>query len=312
MKTYVILLNWNNAKDTLECVDSLIQLDYKQFDILICDNDSADEDLTKLINGISSINAKLNSLNDTKNIEILKTGGNLGFAGGVNFGIRHVIKSNDYDYIWILNNDTVVSPDALSQLVTYASENNVGICGSSLVYYHEREKLQALGGAHYYPWTGRSKAIGAFKSISEISTSAKIAEEQMSYVIGASMLVSKAFIEAIGVMHEEYFLYSEELDWAHRGVLKGQRLGYAPKSIVYHKHGATIGTNPSGGSLLSLYYLYRSKVLFTRAHYPQCLPSVMFVIFWDMIKFVLKRAPKKAIALARGLYSGLFDKGISD
>lgn len=309
MKVYIILLNWNNAVDTLECIESLMNLDFITYDIVVCDNESRIDDFDKLTQGV---NFFLQRQNCKVNISVLPTGGNLGFAGGVNCGIKYAISRGDFSYVWILNNDTVVAQDALTQLVDHAQHCQAGICGSSLIYYGDRNKIQAFGGATYNQWSGRSKAIGAFRPTDEIPQSSDQIEKKMAYVIGASMLVSKRFIESIGVMREEYFLYSEEHDWAHRGILSGEKLAYAAKSHVFHKHGATIGTNPSGGSSLSLFYLYRAKILFTRCHYPLCLLPVVSVVIWDIVKFALKGYPQKAIAVARGLSRGLLDKGISD
>jgi GT2 family glycosyltransferase len=101
-------------------------------------------------------------------------------------------------------------------------------------------------------------------------------------------------------MDESYFLYSEEHDWAQRGRFFF-RLGYAPKSIVYHKHGATIGTNPSGGSALSLFYLYRNKILFAARHHPMLLPTVVASVLWEAFKFFLKGYPSKGWAVVRGV-----------
>ena len=123
----------------------------------------------------------------------------------------------------------------------------------------------------------------------------------MDYVVGAAMLVSRRFIEEVGPMDASYFLYSEEHDWAHRGRQRGFALGWAPRSIVFHKHGATIGTSPGGGSNLSLFYLFRNKALFTARHYPALLPLASPFLLWESMKFVLKGNPSKGIASIQGL-----------
>jgi GT2 family glycosyltransferase len=97
----------------------------------------------------------------------------------------------------------------------------------------------------------------------------------MDYVVGASMFVPMHFLQEVGLLDESFFLYYEELDWATRG--KGRfPLAYAPKSIVYHKIGGTIGTssNPARKSLISDFYTLRNRLHFTSRRYPYALPTV--------------------------------------
>ena len=101
----------------------------------------------------------------------------------------------------------------------------------------------------------------------------------MNYIEGASMLVSRQFLDEIGLLCEDYFLYFEEADWAIRA--EGRfKLAYAQKSIVYHKVGGSIGTssNPAKMSYISDYYNIRNRLLFTRRFYPVALPTVRLVI----------------------------------
>ena len=126
-------------------------------------------------------------------------------------------------------------------------------------------------------------------------------EAQLAYVNGAAMLVRRDLLERVGLMDERYFLYSEEHDWAHRSQQAGFRLGWVPQALVFHKHGATIGTASSGGSPLSLFYLYRNKLAFARRHHPWRLWSVVPMLTWEICKFVLKGHPEKAKAAWRGL-----------
>jgi GT2 family glycosyltransferase len=233
---------------------------------------------------------------------LIHTGGNLGYAGGMNAGMRYAIDQGDAAYVWLLNNDTVVEPDALSELLLRVKKDpGIGICGSTLVYFNDRQKVQALGGAAYLPWRARSVALGAFGSVGQIPHDPTETEQHMAYVVGAAMLVSSAFIHRVGLMDESYFLYSEEHDWAHRGRRLGFKLGWSPRSHVFHKHGATIGTSASGGSTLSLFYLYRSKALFAARFFPWLLPISLHMLVWDSAKFLLKGQVEKAWAVLRGI-----------
>ena len=306
-RVLVVVLNWNGAADTGACVDSLRRLRYADFAVVVCDNDSRADQLDELRRwgrtlpgGLPEIGPDAASL--PAPVALLRTGANLGFAGGVNMGLRVALAQPDVAYAWILNNDCIVDPDALGALVERMRRDaRLGLCGSTLVFHHARDTVQALGGASYQPWRGRSKALGAFAPIESVPSDPGPVERRMDYVVGASMLVSRAFLERVGLMDDSYFLYSEEHDWAHRGRRAGFGLGWAPRSHVFHKHGATIGTAPSGGSERSLFYLYRNKALFTARHYPWRLPVAMLWLVWDGLKFALKGQGRKARAVFRGL-----------
>lgn len=293
-KICVITLNWNGSKDTIECLDSVLALKYENFEIIVCDNDSKKDDFQQLHDWCQ--------VPRRKPVILIPTGGNLGYAGGMNVGIRHALANCGAEYVWIINNDATLHVDALTEVVNRSvADPEIGICGSTLIYFHRREMIQALGGARYSTWRARSAAIGAFSSVADIPASPGEVENHLAYVVGAAMLVSKKLLDQVGLMDESYFLYSEEHDWAHRAALKGFHLGFAPRSHVYHKHGATIGTSSSGGSELSLFYLYRNKLLFAARHHPWTLPIALPSLVWDGLKLMLKGYPKKAFALWKGL-----------
>jgi GT2 family glycosyltransferase len=314
---YIVVLNWNGSQDTRTCIDSLRQTAYPNAVYLVCDNASDSADLEQLRNwgaglpgglaevavGTGQVNLGLATPSVGQTL-LLHTGDNLGFAGGVNLGLRFAAAQPDFEYAWVLNNDTEVEAGALDKLVDrMQSDPDIGICGSTLVYHGKREQVQALGGASYQPWRGRSRALGAFSAVREIPANPSAVEARMDYVVGAAMLISRRFLEVVGPMDDRYFLYSEEHDWAHRGRKMGFKLAWVPGSMVFHKHGATIGTSAHGGSSLSLFYLFRSKALFTWRHYPWRLPVVMIWLLWDGLKFLLKGHPTKAWASWRGIIS---------
>jgi GT2 family glycosyltransferase len=311
-KVYIVILNWNGWHDTIECLESVFKSIYPAFRVIVCDNHSEDNsieyirewaegrltlDVTErnqlkhlllppvpkpiryLMRDESEINGSNDSNDDGTRLMIIKNRDNYGFAGGNNVGLRYALARNDFDYIWLLNNDTVVAPDALSHLVErMTGAQNIGICGSTLRFYHNPDLIQALGGANYHQWLGVATKIGAGQR-SPVAIDQKTAESKMDYVVGASMFVTKPFLTDIGILNEDYFLYYEELDWAIRA--KGRyTLGYAAKSIVFHKEGASIGSNRTlkQRSLTGDYYLIRNKIFFTQKFYPYALPTVYGVI----------------------------------
>lgn len=312
-ETIVVLLNWNGWRDTVACLESLFGPKATPCRVVVCDNNSQDESVAQLSTwGQTRFGSRFERFDrsdvergvaldvDTK-LALVENGANLGFAGGNNIGIRLAMKSPDCMFVWLLNNDTTVAPEALARVVARAeSDPSIGLCGSTLIYHHDRQMVQAFGGANYNRFSGKSRHMGAFAPLSAIPTDPAKIESAMSYVVGAAMLVRREYLEQIGLMEEGYFLYCEEIDWATRGKDKF-RLGYAPNSYVFHKEGASIGTAASGGSALSTYYLFRSRVRFTARFYPVLLVPVVISCVWDICKLMVKRKFGLAQAAWRGL-----------
>jgi GT2 family glycosyltransferase len=235
---------------------------------------------------------------------LIHCGTNLGFAGGNNVGLRYALSIGDFEFAWLLNNDTVVTPTALSEMVRrMGGRPSSGLCGSTLLEYENPGRVQALGGSTYNKWMARSGHIGRGISRDNI-LDGEIVESKMKYVIGASMLVRKSFLQKTGLMSESYFLYFEEIDWAIRA--KDQcLLTYAPKSVVYHKEGASVGTafDRKRRSYASDYYSSRSRMLFTKTHFPIAYPLVACALLAGSL-FRLATGNKSG---AKAVFSGLKD-----
>jgi GT2 family glycosyltransferase len=178
-----------------------------------------------------------------------------------------------------------------------------GLCGSTILLYHDRLRIQALGGGHYCKWIGLPWHHGRFSSWNK-ALNFKKAETWMNYIEGASMLASRQFLEEIGLLCEDYFLYFEEADWAIRA--EGRfRLAYAPGSIIYHKVGGSIGTssNPAKMSYISDYFNIRNRLLFTRRFYPAALPTVYLILFGSMLLRILLGKWDRAVMIFKMMFS---------
>lgn len=308
---YIIILNWKNASDTIECLKSVIRLENVQFRIVICDNASPDnsyeeikswllrrieEDIAltnvfiiELANGSRHVTGRGEKKNP---IYLIQTGKNLGYAGGNNVGIRFALDQSDMKYVWLLNNDTEVAPDSLFHLVERCQSNSkIGICGSKLVYYDDRTKLQGLGGI-YHPLFCRV-TIHAENENSANQFNDDTTEEMIDYVIGASMLITKSLLTETGLLNEEYFLYFEELDIAFRAKSRF-RISSASKSIVYHKEGASIGK-----SLLSDYYSLKNRITFTKKNNKLYFPTVWLGLIGSTLNRIKRKEFRKALNIIK-------------
>jgi GT2 family glycosyltransferase len=210
-RVYIILVNWNGWSDTLACLESLVLLNYPDFRIVVCDNGSTNDSSLRIRQWMHSRPERFAEYSrsvgehggdggEDAPLVLINTGSNLGFAGGSNVGIRYAMARGDGDYCWLLNNDTVTEPDALSHLVTRMQEDqSIGICGSTLRLYAKQERVQALGGGHYYRWIGLPWHYGRFSHWPG-TVPRQPAESRMNYIEGASMLVSRQFIEQVGLL----------------------------------------------------------------------------------------------------------------
>jgi GT2 family glycosyltransferase len=186
----------------------------------------------------------------TDRLVFIDSGENLGFAGGNNIGIKYALTKGDFQYIWLLNNDTVIGKDALKKIIEKAeSVENIGVTGSKIYDYYSTKKVQTIGGI-INQYFGMSKQI---LNESEL--------KKMNYIGGASFLISKLCIERVGLLPEEYFLYCEETDYCMRINNQGLKLSASLDSIVYHKEGI------SSNNTLKDYYAVRNPLYFSRRHF---------------------------------------------
>ncbi|MDH5637783.1 MAG: glycosyltransferase family 2 protein, partial [Nitrospinota bacterium] len=128
-------------------------------------------------------------------------------------------------------------------------------------------------------------------------------ERRIDYVHGASMLVTKSWMDNVGLMSEEYFLYFEELEWMRRAEGK-YTMAHAESSIVYHKGSQSIGDSSDIGkrSYVCDYYYARNRLLFTRKYYSYLLPSIYLILILDIFRRILKRQPDRAWMIASLLW----------
>ena len=300
-KVWLVVLNWNNGRDTVECLDSVLSVaDPAIVGVVTCDNGSTDDSMQRIHQwavqqgvALPSFDWRGGEFQPTASVDpstaapaaprfvLLQTGANLGFAGGNNIGIRFVQQREEFDQILLLNNDALLAPGAVSAMAARMQQDaGVGMCGCTVVYHHTPDRVQAWGGAHFRPCLARANHLGAHAPVSAAPDPADV-ERQLDYIIGAALMISRPCLQAIGLMEERYFLYYEEIDWAVRARRAGYTLAFAPGAVVFHKEGGTSGSssNQARRSLLSEHYMVRSALLFTRKFYPLWLPTVLAFLF---------------------------------
>jgi GT2 family glycosyltransferase len=214
-----IVLNWNGWRDTLACVDSLLQLAHEGLDVIVVDNGSTDESVQRIRAAYP-------------HIPLLETQANLGFGGGTNVGLRHALAGN-YEYAWLVNNDAQPQQGALAAMLAKARSNpRLGAIGSRLLYTHDRLQVQAWGGGRINRWIGRP-----------VHATGPQDDAWFDYITCASALFPRRALEEVGLFDESFFLYWEDADLCVRLREHGWQLGVASDSIVLHKENASTGGN---------------------------------------------------------------------
>lgn len=241
----VIILNWNGKVDTLECLASVVQLDYPNYKIVVVDNGSTD-------GSVDAISKQY------PEIIVLQTGANLGYAGGNNVGIRWALK-HDADFVLVLNNDTIVGKDMLSHLVKVGLlDDRIGLLGPTNYYYGDPSVIWATGAMlERYPKAGY-KILGD----GDVDSSWKVAT-QVDALVGSAMLIKSSVFNRIDLFDEKFFLCWEEYDFSARANNAAYKCYFVPKAKIWHKVGSTLGAVESP---LRSYFNTRNRLLWAKNH----------------------------------------------
>jgi GT2 family glycosyltransferase len=327
----VVIVNWNGWADTIECLESLLRQSMRPR-VIVIDNGSTDDSVARLEAWASGAEPweppagplrrltapplgkpvrlaratpeeALARVPGAEEVMLIASPDNLGFSAGNNLGLRHALLDPRIAYCWCLNNDAVADPNAVKALVQRMdATHKVGMCGTQVRYYSRPGHWQALNGHRFKLLTGQSRGIGLDVPVTRPFDPKRVAQET-DFVLGASLAVSRPFLETVGFMEESYFLYFEEMDWAVRN--RGRfATAFAHAAIVYHKEGGSIGSSTKKGarSSLSEYYLMRSRIRFYARNFPLLLPVQYATGFGLALRRLLRRQPDKAAAMLRAMF----------
>jgi GT2 family glycosyltransferase len=271
----VVLLNWNGTEDTLACLESLRNSDWSQQTTIVVDNGS-DED----------IGGELEMY--FPDAILIRNLANLGFAGGMNVGIRRALDLGA-DYVLLLNNDTVVEPSMLSALVDVAMKHpDTGIV-SPLELFRDAPQVVASAGRHCnlrHAYQGPPLHMGArdtgqFRGVQEIDVSS-----------GTAMLVPSAVIREVGPLDEELFLYVEDVDWALRMRAAGKRIYVCFDARLWHGVASSSGGEESPQVT---YYHARNTFVVSNRHLPMRGPRALLrhleILFANLVHALRCRRP---------------------
>lgn len=254
-KVSIVILNWNQWDVTVRCLNSLRLLDYHNFDIIVVDNASEAPPPAE----ISSI------LPDTI---LIRNDANYGFGKGNNPGITCAIK-NGAEFIWLLNNDTVVMPDTLTLLVRKMQESyQIGAAGTE-IWDFDNKRIMV--------WGGGKVNMRRFYTIHLKSADAAPPD----YLTAASILLRAAALKQTGLFDEKFFMYWEDVDLCLRLKKCGWTLAVADGAKVLHMEGC------SSESVVRDCYSFRSVMYFASKYSDNYISAVCRIIFDRIIKKVV-------------------------
>jgi len=315
-RAYIIVLNFNGWQDTLECLESLMKLDDVQYRIVIVDNASSNNSVEKICAWAAG---RLSATCQSKTPEIrqlvlpymegakdfciadgtiqnhlitlLINHENRGFAAGMNAGIKYALRHADCEYLWILNNDTVVRPESLKAAIARfdrakesekhaKNQRKLGIVSMYGYCYDNIETPNkrpiSCGWNH---WRGRVKEL----------TDEEVKKENYRSYYGASFVISRECIEYVGLMDERHFLYMEEEDWAERLRRNDFYISFAMDAVIYHKEGRSVQRSQNPKDRWGDLIFRRSMILFTKQFFPWCLPMIYINLANQCLRAMIHR-----------------------
>ncbi|MFX1392101.1 MAG: glycosyltransferase family 2 protein [Promethearchaeota archaeon] len=312
----IIIINWNGWKDTIECLESLYQMSYPNFDIFLLDNNSSDNSINEIKSyclgklKIRSKYLKYNSNNKPINIfeyhyqniefhqnlnqitnslkqksenklHLIINEKNYMFVEGNNIGIRYAIKYINTDYILLLNNDTIVEKDLIEEIVKIIDNNKkIGIIGPRICSYDNpnQNQWESLQNLNNYLY-------------------------EIDFVSGAALLLRKELIQKIGFLDNRYIQYVEDKDYCYSARRAGYKVIYAQtKSKILHK--VSVSMKKITG--FQLYFKTRNTFLFKCKHSKKS-QFLLFIFRFFLITFLmeLKRYPDEKRHFLKGVKDGI-------
>ena len=282
---YIVILNWNGWKDTIDCLNSLKQTSYSNYVILVVDNGSADE-------SVAQIHSKYPT------VEIIETQANFGFAGGNNVGIKEALKRGA-EYVFLLNNDTIVDPRMLSYLVqAITGHPGAAFVGPKTFYASEPKRIWFYGSA-IEESTGRAYHWPA----DVIDGPGHQGTFESAYCPGSALLMRSSVLHDIGLLDQRFFVIHEDADWCLRAQRAGWKGYVVGPAIMWHKVSASFNRS---SSTPGRYYFVRNGLELSARLRPNHRIQRVFLFawqyaVWEPLRAIRHRKPHAWRAWAQSL-----------
>jgi GT2 family glycosyltransferase len=291
-KVCIVILNWNGLSDTRECLKSIFESRYKNYEVIVVDNASTDL-------SVQAIRTEFPSAKIITNIE------NVGYTGGNNRGIKYALNRNA-DYIWLLNNDTVIEKDCLKEMVDTGQANReVGLISPLIYFYNQHDQLQYCG-------TVFDQNSNIFlRDLEQFDRNISKNNENTLLLWGTALLIKKIVIEKIGNLNEKFFAYFEDIDYSLRARKSGFHCTIVSTAKIYHKDASSTGGRDSPARA---YYYTRNLNLLWKKHLRGMRRLIWLYKYTKLaifsgFSYLSKDLYKSADACLDGLWDGLLGVG---
>jgi GT2 family glycosyltransferase len=292
------VLNWNSWRQTLACLDSVVEQDYQKLTMIVLDNGSQDISWNALTEWTQAVSAKSWPAGTAGRVELLKSTVNLGFSGGCNLGIAKSLGLGA-DYVLLLNNDARLAASAISRLVTVAISRDAGIVGARVIDRSGKVAMSSTRWPLRLFWSGNNTTSIVDQDSWEVTEAS-----------GAAMLIRedllRSRIEEFGhALDPSLFMYGEDTDLCVYARARGWRCVISRDAVVYHLGG---GSSSGPGSCRSYYYITRNRVFLANRWLGLGLRTLFHLYFIpSRLALIAIRTITMRPACPHAVLSGLFD-----
>ena len=286
----IVILHFDQREALIACLESCRKVAYDNYEVIVVENGSPAGPSWQLATGLAA------------DVRVLRSPVNLGYAKGNNLGIREACRRGA-NYVLLLNDDAVVTPEFLGVLVDVGERaEDIGALGPVVVHADDPTRI-AFAGARFDGGLGDVRTFeGEAWALSDRATL------DSDYVTGCCLLMRRAALERVGLLDEGFFLYWEDTDWGLRVKASGLRNVVVPGGRVGHRVSATAG---GLGSPLRVYHKTRSHLRFARRHAPGALPRLHRRFVRDVAWLALKSTGPNRVRAARAILAALRDYHLS-
>ena len=270
-RVFVVILNWNGAPDTIECLESLSRQSYRPVSAVVVDNGSQDDSVTRIEGWIHA---------HAEDVRLIEAGENLGFAAGCNVGIRAALDAGA-ELIFVLNNDTVLEPDAIEKLVTFLDEHPDFAAVTGQIRYFGRPVIWNCGG--YLTWTGSRRYLYGDQPV---ESAPQTGWRRITFITGCAALIRASALREHGLFTERFFFGEEDYELSRRWRRAGCRVACTFDAVIHHKVGSSIDQATPVASLGRYYIYYLNRFIDMRDFYPR---PVWWAWRWMSLAVVMPR-----------------------
>jgi len=313
-RVYIIVLNWNGTKDTIECLRSIKTSSYLNYMLIVVDNGSENESLNQLkswcknnfgevlfynkeqaeIAGTKNDEEAMNHLKSNETLIFIENNENLGFAAGNNVALRYLLKNNA-TYVMLLNNDTTIDKDSVNIMMDFIRLHSDYVAVTPQIrYYKPRDRVWNCGGK--IMWFGNRRYYYADKNVDIVPVSGF---KRITFITGCAMLFKPS---VTGILSEKFFFGEEDFDFSFRQKIANRKMACCFSSIIYHK--ISVSSRKINNNILgSIYIHYLSRLIDNRQYsssfmfFIKIILNLGYAILLMLIRYKVK--PKKIYLLIK-------------